>query len=58
MQTMVILRTTSEEDIAEALQSLPTVRWPQDERKLLTLFNRVLDLKFGSSSGEANSIAP
>jgi hypothetical protein len=42
MKTIVILRRTSEEDIAEALQSLPNIRWPQDERDLLTLFNRPL----------------
>lgn len=48
MKTATRLRSTTEEDIARALASLSPASWPQDEKDLLVLFNRLLDLKIGS----------
>lgn len=54
---MVSLRGINEEDIAQALLSLPASHWPQDERDLLLLFNHVIDRRFAAllcnDSGES-----
>lgn len=55
---MASLRGISEEDIAQALVSSPASHWPQDERDLLVLFNRVIDRKFASLSCEESGASP
>lgn len=55
---MAILRGISEEDIAQALLSLPASHWPQDERDLLLLFNQVIDRRFAALSCNGSGARP
>lgn len=56
MQMVTTLRCMTEDEIAHALASLSPASWPQDEKDLLILFNRLLDMNVGNHIRPGDSV--